>query len=69
MKMIISKIINLLAFNVLGASVTAWLVTFWNTYTLALAVLTGTSLLIINIMKIRGMWIDQKLKMKELNKK
>lgn len=66
---ITAKIIYLIAFNIMGTSITAWLITLMNSYTLPLALLTGTSLLIINIMKVRGMWIDQKIKLKNLKDK
>lgn len=59
---IIAKIINLVAFNVMGTSITAWLISLINSYTLPLALLTGTSLLVINIMKIRGMMIEQRIR-------
>jgi len=70
------KIMNLIFFNLLGGSVTLWLVSFMNAWSYTLAICTGTSLLIINILKIRGMLIDQrnkkldeKSKKKELKKK
>ena len=66
---ITGKIIYLIAFNIMGTSITAWLIALMNHYTLPLALLTGTSLLVINIMKVRGMWIDQKIKLKNLKDK
>lgn len=63
------KIVNLVFFNLLGGSVTLWLISFMNSWSYALAICTGISLLIINIMKIRGMYIDQKIKLKRMNKR
>ena len=61
-----TKLIYVICYNVMGSSITIWLVSLWNSYTLTLAFLTGLSLLVINVFKIRGMIIDQKIKLKEL---
>lgn len=62
------SILNYIGLNMVSASVTLWLVTFFSNYGIVLASLTGTSILIMNAFKIYGMYLDNQIKKKELEK-
>jgi len=61
------SILNYIGLNMVGTSVTLWLVTFFSQYGIVLASLTGTSILIMNGFKIYGMYLDNRIKKKELD--
>ena len=58
--------IELFALNVVGFSVTGWLVSFANTFSVLVAAFVGLSVVALNLVKLYGVHLDNKLKKKKL---
>ena len=59
--------IELACLNVVGFSVTGWLVSFTNTFSVLVAAFVGLSVIALNVVKLYGVHLDNKIKKKKLN--
>ena len=53
--------------NVVGVSVSGWLLSLLNNFGTCVAALVGVSVVILNCIKIYGVHLDNKIKKKKLN--
>jgi len=56
-----------ISLNIVGGSVTAWLSAFQTTSNNVIAILVGLSILVMNGFKVYNIYLDSKLKNKNLN--
>lgn len=55
------------ALNIFAASVIIWMQNFMGNWSTVMAVLVGVSVLALNVVKIIGIHLDNKIKKKKLN--
>ena len=56
-----------ISFNVVGVISTTWIASLLTNWSSLMAILVGISIIIMNVYKIKGIILDNKLKNKELN--
>lgn len=54
--------------NVVGASLTGWLVSFLDSWSILVASIVGITVIANNIMKYKGIMLDNKIKQLEIKK-
>ena len=61
--------IELGCLNIIGFSVSGWLVSLLNNFGTVVAAFVGISVIILNIVKMQGLLLDNKIKKKKLDGK
>ena len=59
--------IELGCLNIFGGSVIIWMQTFIGNWSTLMAILVGISVVVLNTIKIYGVHLDNKIKIKKLN--